>query len=100
MFIALRRGMKDVLESSDRVLDKYEIIVEKEPEDEGKSIEELLGEKRRYKIGDGIHTYKELEYEKEKIPVVFVAFIGALNIAVSGTIAQWFAITAVSPTYL
>ena len=71
MFVALRRGMKDILENSDRVLDKYEIIVEKEPEDKEKSAEELLGEKRRYKIGDGIHTYKELEYEKERIPIAF-----------------------------
>lgn len=71
MIIALRIGTKDVLENSDRVLDKYEIIVEKELEDEKKSTIELLGEKRRYKIGDGIHTYKELEYEKERIPVVF-----------------------------
>lgn len=71
MLVALRRGMKDVLENSDRVLDKYEIIVEKEPEDKEKSAEELLGEKRRYKIGDGIHTYKELEYEKERIPIAF-----------------------------
>jgi hypothetical protein len=71
MFVALHRGSKDVLEKSDRVLDKYEIVVEKEPEDEEKSAEELLGEKRRYKIGDGIHTYKELEYEKERIPIAF-----------------------------
>ena len=69
--LCLHRGSKDILENLDRILDEYEIIVEMEPEDKGKSVEELLGEKRRYKIGDGIHTYKELEYEKEKIPVVF-----------------------------
>ena len=71
MLIGLHRGTKESLEISDRVLDNYEIIVEKEPEDEGKSLKELLGEKRRYKIGDGIHTYKELEYEKERIPIAF-----------------------------
>ena len=71
MLIGLHRGSKETLEISDRVLDEYEIIVEKEPEDKEKSAEELLGEKRRYKIGDGIHTYKELEYEKERIPIAF-----------------------------
>ena len=71
MRLSLHRGSKETLENLDRVLDKYEIIVEVEPEDKEKSVEELLGEKRRYKIGDGIHTYKELEYEKERIPVVF-----------------------------
>lgn len=73
MLVALHRGTKESLENKDRVLVKYEIVVEKEPEDEGKSREELLGEKRRYKIGDGIHTYKELEYEKERIPIAFYA---------------------------
>ena len=67
------RGTKEALDNDNRILEKYEIVVEKEPEDEGKSGEELLGLKRRYKIGDGIHTYKELEYEKDKIPIAFYA---------------------------
>lgn len=71
MFIALHRGSKEVLENNNRILEKYEIVVEKEPEDEGKSKEEFLGVKRKYKIGDGIHTYKELDYEEDKIPVAF-----------------------------
>ena len=47
MLVALHRGTKESLENKDRVLVKYEIVVEKEPEDEGKSREELLGEKKK-----------------------------------------------------
>lgn len=71
MLVLFYRGTKESLEN--KILKKYEIAVEKEPEDEGKSRKELLGVKRKYKIGDGIHTYKELEYEKGEIPIAFYA---------------------------
>ena len=73
MNIALHRGSKAKLEELNKIYEKFELVVEMEPEDEGKSRDELLGVMRRYKIGDGIHTYKELDYQEGRIPVAFVA---------------------------
>ena len=73
MNVALHRGSKAKLEELNKIYAEFEVIVELEPEDEGKSRDELLGVMRRYKIGDGIHTYKELDYQEGRIPVAFVA---------------------------
>ena len=69
--VALFRGSKEVLEEKNKIYDKYVLIVEKEEEDIGKSNEELLGELRRYKIGDGVSHYNDLPYGKGLIPIVF-----------------------------
>jgi ribosome recycling factor len=62
-FVALYRGTRDVLENSNRVLDEYEIIVEKEPEDEEKSamdeVQELIN--KYNKVVDD--KFKEKENE-------------------------------------
>ena len=69
--VALRRGSKEVLESNTEILRKYQIIVELPEQLVGVDREDLMGKKCKYKIGDGEHTYKELPYEDQTIPVAF-----------------------------
>ena len=47
--------------------EKNEAVIALEDGDEGKSQFEIT-EPRRYKIGDGIHSYKDLPYGEGKIP--------------------------------
>ena len=69
--IFLFRGTKERLETTNRIYEKYVVIVELSEEAKDYDKEQLFGLKCKYKIGDGEHKYKDLPYEDGLIPVAF-----------------------------
>ena len=69
--IYLHRGTKEQFEELNHIYKKHVVIVEISEEDDNKPKEELLGIMCKFKIGDGIHRYKDLPYQEGLIPVAF-----------------------------
>ena len=66
-----RGGTKEVLDRKrTTVYDKYSIIVEL-PRRISSSEPELKSNECKWKIGDGRHSYSELPYQEDTIPVEF-----------------------------
>lgn len=68
--VYLYRAKKSTLENKNVVLEKYRLIVELPDDFKYENINELIGKKFKYKIGDGVTKYNDLPYEGE-IPVAF-----------------------------
>lgn len=69
--LKLLRGKKSTLIGLDKVYAENQLIVELPDDLEYDNLEDLIGLKFRYKMGDGVTSYSKLPYEKETIPVIF-----------------------------
>lgn len=68
-YVKFFRGLKSEFESNTGIIKKNVIILEI-PDDKYSSVKEFDsklhdGERFKFKIGDGVHTYKDLEYATE-----------------------------------